>query len=177
MRASKADDRETAYARFKEASDLDPNLHEALLGMATTGLATGRYQEAIEAAKNLLKGDPGNEDAMRVRYNAALALKDEALIFDALLGLAPIEPEAARTGLWTLAMKAFEAEDMELAKDRFGRIAVPSLPQSIYYLGLIEVRQGAQVEARRHFERFLQAAPDDPEAGNAQEFLSYLPKS
>ncbi len=178
VRASRADDRETAVAKFEEASERDPELRQAVLGMAPAARAAERYPAAIEAAKDLLEDDPQNEQAMRVRYNAALKLADESLIFDALLSLAPIEPEAARNGLWTLAIKAFEVEeDMELAKDRFGRIAeaVPSLPQSIYHLGLIEVRAGAQVEARRHFERFLEVAPDDPEAGNARDFLSYLP--
>ncbi len=176
VRAGKADDHETAFVKFKEASELDPSLREALRGMATNGLATGRYQEAITAAKELLADDSQDESALRVRYNAALKLADDSQIFDALLGLAPIEPEAARDGLWNMALAAFEANDMALARERFGKLApaVPSLPQSHYYLGLIEVREGAAAEAKRHFERFLELAPDDPEAGSARDFLQHL---
>ena len=173
----KTDDHEAAFAKFKEASELDPSLEPAIRGVATTALQTGRYAEAIEAAKALLANDPGNEQALRVRYNAALKLEDEDRIFDALVGLAPFERELARSGLWNLSLAAYDANDPERAKDRFGRLlSVDSgRTECHYYLGLLNVGQDDE-EARRHFERFLEMAPDHREAANARDFLEYLPK-
>ena len=172
----KADDHEAAFAKFKEASALDPNLEEALLGVATTGLQTKRYDEAIAAAKALLENDPQHEQAIRVRYNASLESKDNDKIFDALIGLAPFEPEVARTGLWNLALAAYDANDSARAKERFGRFLEidPGRADCHYFLGLVNVGEGANDEARRHFERFLQLAPDAEKAGEVREFLAHL---
>ena len=172
----KADDHEAAFAKFKEASELDPNLAEAMLGVATTGLATGRYDEAIAAAKALLENDPQHEQAIRVRYNASLESKDNDKIFDALISLAPFEPEVARSGLWNLALAAYDANDTARAKDRFGRYLEvdPGRAEGHYYLGLLHVSEGATGEARRHFERCLELAPDAERAGEVRDFLAHL---
>lgn len=177
VRAGKADDHETAFAKFKEASEIDPNLKEAVLGMATTGLHTGRFEEAVAAAKELLRDDPRHEQAIRVRYNASLQIGDEDTIFDALASLSPIEPETARTGLQQLSLKAYDANDTVRIKKRFGKMLEidPGCTECHYYLGLTNVGEEAHAEARHHFESFLQLAPDDPKAGEVRDFLSYLP--
>ena len=50
----------------------------------------------------------------------------------------------------------------------------PNNPRSHYYLALIYVNEGANEEAKGHLERFIQLAPDDPDAGTAGELLEYL---
>ena len=74
------------------SAPLDPNLQPSLLGLATAGVKIGRYAEAATAAETVLKADPRNEQAIRLRYNACLGLGDKARLADALMGLAPIEP-------------------------------------------------------------------------------------
>ena len=82
----------------------------------------------------------------------------------------------ARNGLLRLAFEAYDANDMVLAKQRFGKALEidPNYPQAHYYLGLINVGLGASAEAKTHFERFLELAPNDPEADSAREALKYL---
>lgn len=172
----KADDHEAAFAKFKEASELDPNLEEAVLGVATTGLQTQRYDEAIAAAKALLKDNPQHEQAIRVRYNASLESQDNDKIFDALVGLAPFEPEVARNGLWNLALAAYDDNDTGRAKDRFGRYLEidPERAEGYYYLGLANVTEGAYDVAKGHFQRFLELAPNAKEAGEVRDFVEGL---
>ncbi len=74
----KAGDHAGAFAKFQEALTLDPNLQVSLLGLATAGAKIGRNAEAIAAVETILKADPKNEAAIRIRYNAALALGDKA---------------------------------------------------------------------------------------------------
>ncbi len=187
VRLVKADDHAAAFAKFKEASELDPNLQDAVLGVATTGLKIERYDEARAAAKALLEADPQNAEALRVRYNASLQLVDkvasdpaaEKEVFEALVGLAPIEPEAARAGVRQLALSAYDANDMVRAKERFAKLLEidSGCADCHYYLGLIDVGEGANDSAKGHFERFLELAPDDARAGDVRGFLEYLPAS
>jgi Tfp pilus assembly protein PilF len=174
----KAGDFAGAFAKFQEALDIDPNLQVSLIGLATAGVKIGRNAEAATAAEAILKSDPKNEKAIRVRYNACLALGDKARLSDALLGLAAFEPAIARNGLLRVAFEAYDANDLALAKVGFANVLQvdPSYPQAYYYLGLIHVGLGATAEARSSFERFLQLAPNDPEAKSARESLKYLDK-
>ncbi|HSN54331.1 MAG TPA: tetratricopeptide repeat protein [Candidatus Sulfomarinibacteraceae bacterium] len=170
-------DKETAFARFNEALGADPNLQEAQFAVAMTGIEIGRNQEALDAAREILKEDPDNADALRLRYNAALALNDPDLVADALVDLAPIEPAAAKQNLWLLAMSAYDANDMASAERRFKNVLQvdPTKAQAHYLLGLIYLgRPDAQAETRQHLERFLELAPDDPDAPAARDILQYL---
>ncbi len=174
----KAGDYEGAAAKFQEALNVDPNLQPSLLGLATADLKLGRNADAATAAETVLKADPKNEQAIRIRYNACLALGDKTRLIDALVGLAAVEPVMARDGLLRLAFDAYDANDMVQAKDRFDKaLAIdPNYGLAYYYLALIDVSQGATAEAKSHIERFLQLAPNDPEAKSAREMLKYLSK-
>ena len=174
----KAGDHEGAFAKFQEASTIDRQLEDALLGVATQGLYTKRYQEALAAAEAILDDDPGHEQALRTRFNAALGLGDESVLVPAAMGLATFEPVVARDALLHLAYDAYDANDMARAKELFGKVLEvdPDQPQTHYALALIAVNDGATEEAKLHLERFLALAPDSPEAATARDLLAYLSK-
>ncbi len=173
---AKAGDHAGAFAKFQEALAVDPELQPALLGLATAGVKIGRDAEAAAAAETILKADPQNEAAVRVQYNAALALGDKKKLVDALMSLAPFEPLIARNGVLQLAFEAYDANDNAATKERFGKVVLldPKYPQAYYYLGVIHASEGAKAEAVRNLERFLQLAPKDPEADAARDMLQYL---
>ncbi len=174
----KTGDNTGAFTKFQEALAIDPNLQVATLGLATAAVKIGKNAEAEAVAETILKSDPKNEAAVRIRYNAALALGDKAKLIDALVGLASYEPVPARDGLLRLAFEAYDANDLVAAKDRFGKALQidPNYPQAYYFLGVINASQGATAEAKKQIERFLQLAPNDPEANSAREMLKYLGK-
>jgi len=175
---TKAGDDAGAFAKFQEALGLDPTLEASLLGLAKAGVTIGRNAEAAAAAESVLKGDPRNEQAIRLRFNACLALGDKAKLIDALVGLAVVEPVAARDGLLQLAFEAYDVNDLPVAKERFIKVLAidPSYPQAHYYLGVISVGEGAGAVAKSYLERFLQLAPNDPEAPAARDMLKFLAK-
>jgi tetratricopeptide (TPR) repeat protein len=168
-----------AIGKFQEALKLDPNLMEAQLGLATAALDSGNNAEAESAAAIVLKGDPKNQAAIRIRYNAALAIGDQAKLVDALMSLAAVDPTRARDGLLKFAFDAYDKNDMGKAKEMFDRaLAIdPNYPLAHYYLGLADVSLGATADAKSHLERFLQLAPNDKEADAARQMLDYLKKS
>jgi Tfp pilus assembly protein PilF len=87
-----------------------------------------------------------------------------------------VEPTTARDGLLRLALAAYDAQDVDRAKERFGKVLEvdPTHARCHYYLGLISVNEGANYEAVRHFERFIELAPDDPDAATAGDLVKYL---
>jgi Tfp pilus assembly protein PilF len=172
----KVDDKEGAFVKFEQALDADPNLEPALFAVATTGFEIGKPEVTAAAAETILMNNPGNEDALRLRYNAALVLEDDEMLIDALVGLAPVEPEAAKKNLWILAMAAYNANDNEKTKERFGKVLTvdPNNAQAHYLLGLVYLGEGENEKTKEHLERFLALTPDDPDAPSAQEILSYI---
>jgi len=172
----KVDDKMGAFVKFEQALDADPNLEPALFAVASTGLEIGKAEVTASASEQILINNPGNEDALRLRYNAALVLEDDEMLIDALVGLAPVEPEAAKQNLWLLAMAAYNANDNEKTKDRFGKVLTvdPDNAQAHYLLGLVYLGEGDNAKTKEHLEEFLALAPNDPDAPSAQEILSYV---
>jgi tetratricopeptide (TPR) repeat protein len=173
---TKAGNDEGALAKFREALDVDPSFQLAQLGLATAALKAGRAAEAAAAAETILAANPVHAQALRIQYNAALALKDEGKIVDALVALAAVDVAPARDGLFVLAGVAYDADQTDKAKERFGRVLKidPNHARSHYFLGLLLMREGAKGEAKTQLERFLQLAPNDSDAAAAREILKYL---
>jgi Tfp pilus assembly protein PilF len=173
---SKAGDDAAAFGRFKEALALDPGFQPALLGLATSALKIDKPAEAAAAAETMLKADPQNAQALRIRYNAALKLADRTMIIDALGGLAAIEPATARESLYKLGSAAYDADDSANAKVALVKLLEldPAHPKAHYLLGLILVREGAMAAAKTHLRRFIELAPGDPDAAAAKDALQYL---
>jgi len=172
----KAGDEDGAYAKFQEAVEFNPNLKVAQLAVATTALKVGHNEEAAAAAQAILDENPQDGDALRIRYNAYLALEDDEKLIEALVGMAALEPELARDGLWRLALEAYDAGDMAQSEVRFGKVLEvdPNHPWANYLLGLVLMGEGNNQEAISYLERFIQLAPDDPEAPSARDLVTYL---
>jgi tetratricopeptide (TPR) repeat protein len=65
---SKRGDDHAAFVRFQQAVEIDPNLQQAWLAVAVTGLKIGQPVDAVAAAKRVLETHPGHPEALRIQY-------------------------------------------------------------------------------------------------------------
>ncbi len=174
----KTGDKEEALAKFQDAANLDPSLQDAQEAVATTALELKHYQQAATAAEHILQEDPGNDQALRIRYNAYLGLGDKDKLMDALEGLAAANPDVARQGMLKLAYDAYDANDMAKARERFAKVVefFPDQAEAHYVLALTEVNLGQKDDAIKNLEAYLRLAPDSPDAATAKDLLDYLKK-
>lgn len=172
----RAGERQAAVERFEQAIAMDPTLGAAYNGLASVYLEDERYDEALAMADRLLAADPGNAEALGIRYEVYRRQGNEAKMEEALDELQAADPERIVEAYYKQGMLLFENGQAEDAVEAFQRVlrAAPDHPRAHYQIGRAYLSAQQLDEAKRHFERFLELAPDDPEAATAREMLSYL---
>ncbi len=174
---AKSGDNAGAIAKFKEALALDPKLTASQVGLADAALKSGQYGDAATAAEAILKDDPQNQAALRLRYNACLQLKDPDRLGDATIGLYAVDPVIAKKGLLTVAVDAYyDANSKDHGRAGFLKILEwdPNEPFSNYYIALMYVAEGKNAEAKAHLEKVVAAAPNTEQGKSARDMLKQL---
>ncbi|NJL27942.1 MAG: tetratricopeptide repeat protein [Thermoanaerobaculia bacterium] len=174
--ATQARDYERAAERFTAALGLDPALQPAYEGLVQVQYHLERYQEALTTAAKLLELDPSSLQGRRVRYLVYDALDLQEKLPDALAAYQEVDPEAAVEVLYQRAEIDFRTGESARAKAALLEILKqkPDMARAHYTLGLVYASESANAEARKHLERFLALAPDDPDAADARDILKYL---
>lgn len=174
----KVGDAATAKMNFLRALELQPDLVPAMSALALVYYQEGSYAEAADIAERFLAaGGDGQNDAkmQRLRWESYRALGDTAKEKEAFDALAAADPKVLADEFFHAGAKLFESGDLEGARDSFEKVLAvdPDNARGHYQLALCLVSSDAAA-ARGHLERFLELAPDDPEAPAAKEMLNYL---
>jgi len=169
-------DAETAKELFLDALDKKPDLNQAISALARAHLELKEYNEAVEWAQKAIDADTEVESMTQVLYSSYTALGDEEKAHQALAKLKQADPEKASLNMFNEAADLFNAGDLEAAKAAFLKIIEtnPDHAKSHYMLGLCYVNSGENAKAKEEFNRFLELAPDDPDAATAAEMVKYL---
>jgi len=169
-------DYDTAARKFRTALEEDPELVPAYSALAVVLVGQEKYEEALEAANQTLERDPDNARALRMRYQALrlLGRLDEAA--QAFQKLSADEQIEALNLQYNRATDLFNAgQTQEAAEVLEGIVAArPDHAKAHYMLGLSYTNLNQPDAARTHFQRFIELAPNDPDAATAQEMLKYL---
>lgn len=174
--ATKKGDYQSAIGGFEKARELDPELHQALLPLAQIYYANKQWQMAIDRAEAYLEHDKSHPRANVVRYLSYRELGDPEAQERAFAELQANSPKAAAETFLRDGIDAFNGNDIP------GAIAAvetsikldPTNPMAHHQMGLCYSSAGKNTEARAAFEKFLELAPDHPEAGTVKEMLAYL---
>lgn len=169
-------DRETAAEKFERALDEDPELVAAWAALAVVRLQLEDFEGSLEAARKALELDPENDRAQRMQYQALRFLdrNDEAqAAFDAL---SPQDRADALKLQYNEATELFNAGETQKAMVLFQDVlaAEPDHARAHYMMGLSYVNLGETAKAKEHLQRFVELAPDDPDAATAKEMINYL---
>ena len=165
-----------AAARLQEALEMDPDLVPALAVLGTIYISEKRYQDALDAADKAVAMKADDSRALRVRWEALRGLGETDKANEALQALAAVDPDVLANELYNEGASLFEDGQTEQAQARFEEVLAINADHALahYRLGICHVGSGNTAKAREHLEKFLELAPDHPEAAVAQEMLAYL---
>ncbi len=167
-------DEEDAIGWMEKAVAADPGFTQAWSALASLRLGAGRHQAAIDAADRVLAARPGDVEALTVQYEAHKALGDKARAEELLaqMSAASTDPQV----LYRQGVAMFNAANVEgaVAALRQALAQDPDLAGAHYTLGLALLGQGQNAEARQHLERFVELAPNHPDAETARQMLEYV---
>ncbi len=173
--AYRAGNTELAVEKFRQSIDLDPKFVNGYVMLGNVSLKQGDATQAAALVGKALEIEPDNANALKVRYDALRLLGDEAGAKLALDALIAGDPEWASTELYNHAVELFNANEMVSAAAALERVveAMPDDARAHFLLGMAKYNIGETDDARTHLTRFLELAPDDPDAALAREMLSY----
>jgi len=174
--AARVGDVEGAMGHFRRAVELDPELAPGHAALARLHLARQEYDEALAAADRALAIDPDLLDLQKVRYEVYHRTGEEAKAQEVFAALAAADPEGLADTLFQHGKEAFDANQPEQAKQALEQAleANPEHARAHYVLGLVYVNLGDTAKAKQHLGRFIELAPDDPEAASARDMMGYL---
>ena len=173
--ASRTGDRDGAVGYLKRAIEIDPTLDQAYTAMGQVLIVKKSYKEAIEAVDPLLARNPNNLEALTIRFEALKSSGDKAGAAKAQEAMKAAQSAMNPDDLFKQGVALYNANNMAGAVDAFKMALTvnPKHAKSHYMLGLAYAGTDA-AKAKEHLEKFLELAPDDPDAAQAKEMLSYL---
>ncbi|MBN1224882.1 MAG: tetratricopeptide repeat protein [Candidatus Aminicenantes bacterium] len=136
-----------------------------------------KYDEAIEAYTKMLEIQPESYTANKMLgelYGIKQDYEKALPYYKKAVELSPDDPDA----FFNLGACSMNLQDYTGAGDAFAKaIEIKSDYAAAYYqLGMVHVNQNHTDEAVRNLEKFLELAPDDPNAGVARQLVDYLKK-
>ncbi len=165
VQALNGGDAATALAKFKQASEIDPNLAEAQGALAELYLDAKQYDQALASVDRYLEMSTDKSRGLLVRYDVLKAKNDPQAVaaLDALVALGA-NPEAAKRS-FNYGAELLRAGKNDDAAGQFNRAIQldPSLPQPYIALGNIEFRKKNYKEAVAIVDRLLVAQPKNLE--------------
>jgi cytochrome c-type biogenesis protein CcmH/NrfG len=141
---------------------VNQGLADALAREAERQAEIQRLLTAVEANPD----DPATYSELADAYLAGSSAEDlqrAAVALQVVIGLDP-ENRSAYRRLITAYIAAGANTDAQAATDSYAGFADPDEPDIPFYRGLIAFRTGETAAAIRHFDRFLELAPDDDRA-------------
>ena len=174
--AVKAGNYAGAKARFQEALELDPTLKEAMAALSVMFFSEKKYPEAATWSERHLQQAPGDARSLRIRWESYRELGDDEKAKAAFKELAAADPKVLATDLYNKGVELFEAGNTAEAIVQYEHAleADPDYARAHYQLGICYIGSGQAEDAKLHLQKFVELAPDDPEAAFAKEMLESL---
>lgn len=173
--SSRNGDRDGAIAYLKRAVEVDPTLDQAYTAMGQVLLVKKSFKEAAQAVEPVLARNPQNLEALTIRFEALKAAGDKAGATAAQEAMKAAQASMNPDELFKQGVALYNANNMvdAVAAFQMALTVNPKHAKSHYMLGLAYAGTDA-AKAKEHLTKFLELAPNDPDAAQAREMLTYL---
>jgi tetratricopeptide (TPR) repeat protein len=165
-----------ARAEYDAAiSELDEQDHPVVLAvLANTYLGEGDMARAKEILQQSLAIDPDHIASLK-ELAAITAAEGDVDQAEVLLGKIPPEEVVHPNTTMNLGMAHYNKGEMKQAKSFLDRTVRdhPDVALAYYFRGLINLSLEPQA-AKADFTKYVEMAPDSPQAKEAREYLGYL---
>ena len=167
VQAVRRSDHERAVELFREAASLNPRLHQAYRNIGTIFFNDGQFEEALVELDRTLELDPGNQEALRMKYFSFASLGRLEDSIEAGKAWIAVNPTAGRQVQFQ-AQQLFDQEAFGNAKlyDQSLIAWDDNHPRAHFRLGVAYRRSADSGPAREHLTRYLESAPDDEDVEN-----------
>ena len=164
-----------ARVRLEDALAEVPDLVEALEVMAGIDYDSGDNELALATAKRCLEIDDESLKCLAVASNAAAAVGDTESQQAYLATYQELNPDDPAT-IFNQAVGFLNKMDDENARPLLEEcLAVDdTFPKCLFEYGMLLLRSGDLEGAKAQLERYLEVAPDGPDAATAAETVKYL---
>lgn len=169
-------DKAAALEKFHQASEIDPDFADAARATAAVAMELEDFASAADAAENLLRLQPDDLAAMATAYFAELMLIDVERLIPSARRLADADPEVVSNQMVQHATVLFDNNEFAGSRSLL-EIVIEKMPENTaayLQLGLVCNTAGDPVCAKEALKRYLELAPDGPDAATAQSLLDYL---
>ena len=174
--AVRSNERDEAIRRFEKVVEIDPSVAQAHQILGQLFNSKEEYAKAIACAETLLTLVPDSPEAHSILYEAYRSTGDTEKAQVSWEILKDAKPEDLARALYDEGQSLFHAGNIDAATEKLEQAlaAHPEHAAAHYTLGLCYLNTGNQSGAKEHLQRFIELAPEHPEAGSAQEMVSYL---
>lgn len=164
-----------ARARLEDALKEMPDLIEALELLAGIDFDSGDNELALASAKRCLEEDDESPKCLAVASNAAGNLGDTKAQQAYLAQYQELNPDDPATLFNTAAAFLNKMDDDSARPLLEACLAVdPAFAKCLFEYGMLLLRTGDLEGAKAQFEKYLEVAPDGPDASTAAETVKYL---
>ncbi len=174
--ASRSGHTDEAIANLKRAAEIDPKLAPAHSALASIYLSKKNWKDALAEADALLAIEPQNLEGLSARAEAYKGLGDKAKAKEADAAMKAARADQSPAAIYNQGVTQFNANNIAAAQDTFEKVLErdPNFARAHYMLGLCYVNLGDSPHAKEHLQKFLELAPNDPDAATAKEMLKTM---
>lgn len=170
-----------AIPHLEKENELDPGNTDVLKLLIAAYRDSGNEPRANEVIAQWAETDPENPEALLALAEVKVQQNDFAGAEDLYGKIAKLSPEGAHkmfynTGASILNQRGVTADDRKRAAAAFRKAVElkPDYAKAHVRLGDALVGLGQMAEAVTHYKKFLELAPDDPEAPKIQAMVQAL---
>jgi len=163
-------------ARMEQVRDVDPELLPVYSALARVYFDLERYDDSIAMANEYLAREPNSGDVLGILYLAYDRVGMTAEAEEAFEALKGADSTHISRVMEELGVSNFNSGNLQQATDLFERVLEiqPDHARAHYHLGLCYVSLGDIARGKEMLTRFVELAPEDPDAAVAQEMLATL---